>query len=121
MERPKIWGRDELLLSKNCVEVHVLHVSPDPETGNPVCSSYHCHDVKWNQMYVIYGSITIKIGIPTGGHSIHLLKAGETIIIPPKTNHRFEVRESAKIIETVWAENIHEDIHRHDQGHVLEE
>ena len=49
-----------------------------------------------------------------------ILHPGDEYTVPPGDVHRFVVIEPAKIIETTWASEITEDIHRRDEGHVLD-
>ena len=111
----KVWGDSVKLFSFNCVEVMLLRLRPDPETGKPVCCSWHTHEMKYNRFCVLEGSLLIQ----EDGRQL-TLKAGMAYEVLPHIVHRFIVSEPVTVIEITWAESITEDIARRDEGHVLE-
>lgn len=111
----KVWGESIKLLSRNCVEVMVLRLRPDPKTGHDVCCSRHTHEMKHNLFYVLEGSLTIH----EEGREVNLLP-GAMYEVLPHVPHRFVVTWPSVVLEITWAESITEDIQRSDVGHVLE-
>ena len=121
----KIWGWRTRVYSDGGVELYLLDV--EPVEGKPVACSIHHHTMKYNRFYIISGKIGLEHGVgPEVERPLDVsgaqwqLKAGEEYTVPPGDVHRFIVTEKAQIIETTWADAITEDIHRQDEGHVLE-
>ena len=121
----KVWGRRTRLYSDGKVEVYLLDVIPDK--GKPVACSIHYHSMKYNRFYVVSGRLGVEHGAgPDMADPFEVaggtwqLNPGDQYTIPPGDVHRFVVTEPAQIIETTWADDIGEDIHRQDTGHVLE-
>lgn len=112
----KVWGQTVKLFSFNCVEVMLLKLRPDSETGKPVCCSWHTHEMKYNRFCVLDGSILIQ----ENGRQL-TLTAGMAYEVLPHIVHRFIVTEPATVVEITWAESITEDIQRGDTGHVMED
>ena len=121
----KIWGRRTRIYSDGKMEVYLLDV--EPVDGKPVACSTHHHSMKCNRFFVISG----RLGVEHGGDpdidnpldvagSRWELHPGEQYTIAPGEVHRFVVTEPAQVIETTWVDEITEDIHRQDEGHVLE-
>ena len=117
----KVWGRRTKIYSDGKTEVYLLDVEPSPE-GKPVACSIHHHSMKYNRFFVVSGRLGVEHGageeLNTAG-SRYQLEVGDEYTVPPGDIHRFIVTEPAEIIETTWADEITEDIHRRDVGHVL--
>ena len=121
----KIWGQRTRLYSNGGVEVYLLDV--EPVDGKPVVCSTHHHEMKYNRFFVVMGRLGVEHGIgPEADDPLNVaggrwhLNAGDQYTVPPGEVHRFVVTEKAKIIETTWADAITEDIHRQDEGHVID-
>ena len=121
----KIWGQRTQIYSDGKVEVYLLDVKP--VDGKPVVCSLHHHTMKYNQFNVVSG----RLGVEHGGKAdkedpMHViggnwqLNPGDQYIVPPNEVHRFVVIEPDLVIETTWADEITEDIHRRDVGHVID-
>lgn len=109
---PKIWGERLLICKRNCVEVYLLNLTL--KDGKSVCCSTHDHKMKYNQFYVLSGTVAVETEKET-----KVLSAGDRLTIEPHVKHRFTVLAPSKVIETTWVHTITEDIYRDDVGHVL--
>ena len=118
--KKKVWGVDRTIFSKNCTEVHHMHLSPCASTGCPVKCSTHVHAVKHNLFHVLDGALTI-VTMVEGQEYEHTLGVGEQFHVYPGIKHYFRVDVPAEILEFVWAEDIPEDIHRDNEGCVLKD
>ena len=103
----KAWGKTELLVRTESFEAHRIEVR-----RGGYCS-LHIHKYKYNMIRVETG--TLHIDIPT--MSPHVLHAGQSVTIPPGTQHRFRAHEDTIAYEFYWLGAIDpEDIVRFDQG-----
>ena len=121
----KVWGKRTRIYSDGKTEVYLLDV--EPSDGKPVVCSLHHHSMKYNRFFVVSGKLGVEHG---GNHEASdpmnvlggkwMLNEGDEYTIPPGDVHRFVVLEPARVIETTWADEITEDIHRRDEGHVID-
>ena len=113
----KLWGVDELLLSRNCVEVHRM------ELIKGTCSSRHVHAIKHNLFTVFSGEVMIELYEPQKDDVLEVyqeirLEAGDSYEVEPGIWHRFVVMDEGTVaIEIVWAATLHADIERIDSSH----
>lgn len=105
----KIWGTDCEIFHSESASIHYLEIK---KGGH---SSYHRHNVKRNQFYVLMGEV--KIATENGEH---ILKAGEFLTLLPPIKHRFIGMEESKMLEVVWVQLDDSDIIRDDSGGVDE-
>jgi quercetin dioxygenase-like cupin family protein len=111
MKSGKIWGENNLILSKNNVAIHRLFIKKDYR-----CSK-HVHQSKYNTFYVESG----KIKLQEWKNDYNLvdetvLVSGEIATIPPKTYHRFIGLEDSIVYEIYYVELDNNDIIREDTG-----
>ena len=107
----KIWGRTELLFSKNNVEIHRI-------TGKlgGYCSK-HLHESKFNMFFVEKGRLKIKAWMDYDLVDETTLEEDQQCIIPPKVPHMFEVLEDDTVaFEIYWVELDSKDIQRENVG-----
>lgn len=53
----------------------------------------HCHDSMAELFYVISGGLLLQ-----AGGAQHLMRAGDTFLVPPKCTHAFDVLELTEVI-----------------------
>jgi mannose-6-phosphate isomerase-like protein (cupin superfamily) len=122
----KVWGKRTPIYTEDTVESYLLELHPDE--GRPVACSIHHHTMKYNRFFVVSGRVVVEHGSDPDADppfdeisSRWQLHQGESYTVPPGDLHRFVVVEPAVVVETTWADKITEDIHRRDEGHVLED
>lgn len=109
----KVWGYTVPVFNKNNVEIHYLEI----ENGG-FCSK-HLHKHKYNQFMVIDGQLKITIWKDYGIkilEDVTFIKSGQSCIVPPGDNHKFEAMEDTKALEIYWVELRDDDIIRKDHG-----
>ena len=105
----KSWGTKTELFKNDLCEVSVLQLNE-----NRRCS-WHRHRSKWNQFYVLQGSIVVKT---EDGESE--VGAGQVFTTSPTQWHEFRTpKESALVQEIMYVRYDCEDIEREDKGGTL--
>lgn len=111
----KPWGRTCCMYYGHTSEAHYMEIAPGGY------SSKHCHHVKFNEFFVIKG--TLLVHFYEGKDSDKIIKTvtlrpGCKVQAPPKVWHRFEVSEGpVELIEVYWNDSIDpSDIDRVDLG-----
>jgi len=115
---PKCWGRVWHRFNDRHLNESLLEINKGWQC------SIHWHENRWN----CFVSIDATIGIEDFGESTKppqiikttMVHPGESLIVRPKTWHRFFVIDSGRLVEIYWTTNgaecnIH-DIIRHDIG-----
>ena len=101
----KIWGNTSELLSINSVSINRLNI-----TANSKCSR-HYHQYKYNIFYIENGSIIVHIWKDDKQESF-VLKSGESLTIPPNTQHQFESICDSVVYEIYYTLTTSDDIIR---------
>lgn len=91
----KIWGSTSEIFNINNVSINRLTISK-----NSQCSR-HYHQYKYNMFYVENGSIIVHTWHENTQKSI-LLKQGESLTIPPNTEHQFECGDEDSIVYEIY-------------------
>ena len=107
----KIWGYTQEIFSNPNFEIHRI------EAKKGSYCSLHKHSHKFNGFYIEKG----KMKIPTDELYYDLVdetivSTGEFTIVKPQNYHRFEALEDTICYEIYWAELMHHDIIRKDNG-----
>ena len=107
MERTfKSWGEKWNIFENDLCEVSVLDLRP-----NQRCS-WHYHDTKFNQFFVLRGTVFIKTEDGTAA-----VKENQIFTTRPGEYHEFQTgRDSAVVIEIMFVKYNSEDIHRQKIG-----
>lgn len=118
----KIWGETTKVASQGGFQVHYLRVK-----AGTYCSR-HMHAHKWNIFYVTNGAVSVKVYPgPRPGLKIEelveiRLRAGQRLVVPPMTFHRFVAHEDSELIEVYTTDEVREDdIQRADEGGVIQQ
>jgi len=111
MERTyKTWGEKENLFQNDLCEVSILHLLP-----NQRCS-WHRHQCKWNQFYVIKGEVFIKTE-----WGVAIIERGQIFTTAPMEFHEFQTGEkSAILLEIMYVKYDPNDIDREILGGPVE-
>lgn len=75
----KVWGSEEIIVNNDMYAGKILHIDRN------AISSYHCHKVKHETFYCLYGRVELNID----GETILLLPQ-EFISIEPGVYHSFK-------------------------------
>lgn len=112
MERThKTWGDKVTVFSNDLCEVSYLDLNPLQRC------SWHVHQTKFNQFFVIKGQIVIKT--EWGNAKV---KEGQVFTTKPGEWHEFRTGETpAQIIEVMYVKYNENDIHREKLGGPLYE
>ena len=111
MERTyKTWGEKWTLFQNDLSEVSLLYLK-----ANQRCS-WHTHDQKYNQFFVIEGQITIKT---EWGNAV--VEKGQIFTTRPGEWHEFQTNNEDSIVqEIMYVQYSPEDIKRDKLGGSLE-
>ena len=66
--------------------------------------SYQYHEIKEETMYIQHGKAVMTMEGKNGAHGDTVVKAGDSIHIPPFTKHRIKALEDTTILEVSTAE-----------------
>lgn len=111
----KIWGQTRCISRGHGFEVHYLEIK-----ANRYCSR-HKHRAKWNEFYVLSGTLLVRYYDKHGTHEeTRILNAGCRLDVPPGQIHRFESVSDCRCIEIYWTDPVDpSDIDRLDEGGIL--
>lgn len=112
----KIWGQTRCLARGHGFEVHELNIR-----RGGYCSR-HKHSAKWNQFFVLSGTLGVRYYDPTGDEDeMHNLGRDCSLLVPPGQLHRFESHLSdVHCMEIYWTDPVDpDDIQRLDEGGVF--
>ena len=108
MTQGKVWGKTQLIFTRNNVSVHRVQVA-----AGGFCSK-HRHLAKYNLFFVESGRLRVTIyedsRIDTD------VGPGETTEVPPGRLHRFEALTDCIAYEIYWTILDENDIERHESG-----
>lgn len=112
MERTyKTWGEKWTLFQNDLCEVSILHLKP-----NRRCS-WHTHQSKFNQFFVIGGKIRIKTEWGTS-----TVTKGQIFTTKPGEWHEFQTTDNPALIqEIMYVQYSADDIQRKKLGGILDE
>jgi quercetin dioxygenase-like cupin family protein len=102
----KAWGSTESLFDNSSTEVHIASVY---EKG---FTSKHYHKHKYNLLYIIHGSLLLKIWDDFDAEHSHTLTTGKKFIVNPGILHQFIALEQTHIIEIYFTDIDKNDIIR---------
>lgn len=107
----KVWGRTQLVMAWNSVEVHRLYV-----VAGGYCS-VHLHKSKWNRFVVLSGKLLVLVWHDEESEPDEtILTAGQITDVPPGTRHQFEAMEESLVMEIYWVQLDASDIQRETHG-----
>ena len=102
----KVWGSTALIHHDQNVEVHVIEIKKQH------CCSWHVHKSKYNEFYVIRGTLIIEVEKGYGLTDRTMLKAGQKCVVPPNERHRFVCVEDCIATEVYYVKLDPNDIER---------
>lgn len=115
---PKAWGHNTPVKSCESFEVHYASIESHG------FSSAHCHMHKYNQFFVLYGTLIVQMYGSEADAAEHkvaeevILTPGSSFTVPPRVWHRFQAGDfDVDLIEVYWPQTIcASDIKRVDVG-----
>jgi mannose-6-phosphate isomerase-like protein (cupin superfamily) len=112
MERTvKSWGEKWNVFENDLNEVSILYLNPMQRC------SWHKHQTKYNQFFVIEGEIWIKMGNDSGPSQYAHVRKNQIFTTRPGEMHEFQTRkEPAVIQEVMFVQYDAGDIQREDIG-----
>lgn len=84
----KTWGREEIVYADQHYTCKKLVYT------RPIASSLHCHLVKHETFVVADGEFSVRTG-----DNMYLMKAGDSVVIPPNVYHRVQCLIPGTIVE----------------------
>ena len=110
----KVWGTTACILALPMFELHRIEVK-----AGGYCSE-HIHRAKHNLFYVESGVLKVTLWTQYAAYEpkkpdVTIMRAGDSMPIPPNRAHKFEGVSAVVAYEVYWAE-LSEDIERRTHG-----